>query len=81
MDMGSVFKRLLDRWKIIAAKIAAFQTKVILSILYFFVMGPIAVIAYLFRSDFLKKRYSDISSFWIKEREPLNTLEGCQRQF
>ena len=79
--MASIFKKLLDRWKVIANKIAAFQTKVILSLLYFLVLGPTALIAFLFRSDLLKKRHRKTPSFWIKDKEPLNTIEGCQRQF
>lgn len=80
--MASLFKKIKDWWMPIAKKIGQFQTKVILSILYFLVIGPISLIIYLFRRDLLKKRYHKNSSFWIKEsHQPLNTLEGCQRQF
>ena len=79
--MASIFKRFLDRWKVIAPKIAEFQTKVILSLLYFLVVGPTALIAYLFRSDLLKKRHRKAASFWVKSEKSVNTVEGCQRQF
>ncbi len=80
--MASVFKKIKDWWMPIAKKIAEFQTKVILSILYFLVMGPIALIIYLFRGDLLKKRHTKDTSFWKKEpHETINTIERCQRQF
>ncbi len=79
--MSSVLKKLKDWWMPIAKKIGEFQTKVILTILYFFVIGPISLIIYLFRGDLLKKRHKKSTSFWRKELEPVNTLEGCQRQF
>ncbi len=79
--MLSVFKKIKDWWMPIAKKIGEFQTKVILSILYFLVIGPIALIAYLIRADLLKKQHRKNPSFWKKEQEPVNTLEGCQRQF
>ena len=79
--MISVFKRFKDWWMPIAKKIGEFQTKVILSILYFLVMGPISLIAYLIRADLLKKRRHELSSFWTKQQEALNTIEDCQRQF
>lgn len=80
--MLSVFKKIKDWWMPIAKKIGEFQTKVILSLLYFLVIGPISLIAYLIRADLLKKRYKKIPSFWKKDKhQPVNTMEGCQRQF
>lgn len=79
--MISVFKKFKAWWMPVAKKIGEFQTKVILSIIYFLVIGPISLIAYIIRADMLKKRRHDKPSFWIKEQPPLNTLEGCQKQF
>jgi hypothetical protein len=80
--MVSLFKKIKEWWMPIAKKIGQFQTKVVLSILYFLIIGPISLIIYLFRRDLLKKRHRKKSSFWAKEpHQPLNTLEGCQRQF
>ncbi|MGE5304040.1 MAG: hypothetical protein ACM3TN_12055 [Alphaproteobacteria bacterium] len=39
-----MIKRLWERWKIVAKKIGDFQARVILSILYFIVIGPFALI-------------------------------------
>lgn len=79
--MSSVLKRFKDWWMPLAKKIGEFQTKVILSILYFFIIGPMSLIAYLIRADLLKKRRHKRPSFWNKHQEALSTLEDCQRQF
>jgi len=80
--MVSFFKKIKAWWMPIAKKIDKIQATVVLSILYFLVMGPISLLIYLFRGDLLKKRHRKKSSFWVKEtHEPRNTLEGCQRQF
>ncbi|MFQ5646326.1 MAG: hypothetical protein ACE5GM_05295 [bacterium] len=76
------FKKIWDGWKKIAEKIAVVQTKIILTVLYIAVIGPIAVLTRIFLSDPLGKRKpKKTESFWQDIVIANDTLESCQRQF
>jgi hypothetical protein len=67
--MKAFFRNLLERWKVIAAKIAIVQTTIILFIIYFGIFGIMALLIFITRQDLLDKRLAPAKSFW-KEREP-----------
>jgi hypothetical protein len=73
-------KRLWYKWKELATKIAVFQSKVILTVFYFILLGPVAIIAKL-GSDPLKLKNTSSSTRW-EEREEENFLpETLKKQF
>jgi hypothetical protein len=49
-------RRLLDGWLVIAGHFGEVQTLVLLGLIYSLVIGPAAVVARAFGSDFLSKR-------------------------
>ena len=67
--MKSFFKGLLEKWKTVAAKIAAVQTTIILFILYFGVFSIMSLLILITRKDLLDKRLVPVRSYW-KNREP-----------
>ncbi len=79
--MKKFLKTLLDYWKLFAKKLAAVQTVLILSIIYFLGVGIVALFLKLFRKDLLSKRLLNCPTFWVdKEKEKL-TIERARQQF
>jgi hypothetical protein len=73
-------KTLWFKWKKLSTKIAVFQSKILLTVLYFILLTPVAIISKL-TSDPLKLRYTEASSWWEdKEKEELSG-ETLKRQF
>jgi hypothetical protein len=62
------FRRALERWKVIAARIALVQTTIILFVIYFGLFSIMALLAFLTRRDLLDKRLVPAESYW-KDRE------------
>lgn len=67
--MKEFFKGLLERWKVIATKIAVVQTTIILFILYFGIFSIMFLLSFIARQDLLDKRLIPVQSFW-KKRDP-----------
>jgi len=66
---------------IFAKKIAIIPTTIILSFLYFVVIGIIAVINFILGKDLLDKKFKTRPTFWRdKELIPAD-FERCKRQF
>ncbi len=72
--------RLWTRWKHFAQKIGDFQARVILTILYYFVLGLAGVFVRLLRDPLHMKRQPQASAWVPKPLEPVN-LETARRQF
>ena len=69
--MKAFFRRLLDGWKIVAAKIAVVQTTIILFVIYFGLFSIMGLLAFLTRRDLLGKRRGPPNSHW-REREAID---------
>ncbi len=67
--MKAFFQRLLEKWKVIATKIAVVQTMIILFILYFGIFSIMFLLSFIARQDLLDKRLIPVESFW-KKRDP-----------
>jgi hypothetical protein len=79
--MKRILRRIAAGWKRIAHKIGVFQTKVLVSLFYFILLGPVSLVLKLLRRDLLGVRDGGRKTFW-HEREPEElTLERCKRQF
>ena len=75
-------QKIFKRWKIIAAKIASFQARVLLSILYIFCIIPVALFIKIVRPDVLQGQSSVIrkNSFWHKRKKIINNKIHAKRQ-
>ena len=74
-------KTLWSGWKRVAAKIAVVQTTIILTLLYVVMIGATALVAFLFRRDFLQKRLKQQSTFWNSLEATTPDIERYQHQF
>ena len=72
--------RLWTRWKRFAQKIGDFQARVILTILYYIVLGLAGVFVRLLRDPLHMKRQPRASAWVPKPLEHVN-LETARRQF
>lgn len=73
-----VLKLVANRWKRLAAKIAAFQSKVILTIFYFTFLLPLGIVFRLFKDELHLKEKP--STFWVKKLKQSETLEEMRNQ-
>ncbi len=83
---GVLIPRLLRPLFIVFTKMAHaigwFNTRVILAMVYYFLLSPIGIIMKLFRRDPLARKVeSNAESYWIKRVEETATKEGLERQF
>lgn len=77
--MSDVLRYLWDGWKIIARKIGHFQTRLVLSLLYFVVLSPVAVLLRIL-GDPLGLRQSIDGAQWRARDFPVRSLEQARRQ-
>jgi len=76
------FLKLLYRyWMKFAKALGKIQAAILLFFIYYLVVGPIAVIAFIFRKDFLDKKFADKETFWGDRSPDAIDLESCKRQF
>ena len=73
-------KSLWYRWKKISFKIAVFQSKILLTVLYFILLTPVAIIAK-FTTDPLKLRDTGASSWWEDRGKEELSVETLKKQF
>jgi len=76
-----LFKNLYKYWMKFAKVLGRVQTVIILFFIYFIGIGVIAIISFIFRKDFLDKRFNGNASFWRDRTAPTPNLENCRRQF
>ncbi len=58
-------KKLWTGWKRIAAKIAHFQSHLLLSVIYLLILAPLGCLFRLFRQDPLNIRAKKADSYWV----------------
>lgn len=73
-------KRVWARWKVIAHAIGNFQARVLLTLFYFVIVPPFALVVKLAK-DPLSLRPPRGESFWIDRPEPDPTAGASRRQF
>ena len=72
--------RLWERWKVLAQRIGDFQARVILTLVYFVILGPMAIVLKLLR-DPLGLKPPAGSSIWVSKPAHEDSLEASRRQF
>lgn len=77
-----LLKKLFQKWKSFALKVSKVQTIIVLSLIYFLVIGPSSLILFLLGKDFLRLRSKSESSFWVeREKSAEKDLKRALRQF
>lgn len=79
--MSTVLKIIYKYWMKFARVLGKVQTTIILFLIYFIGVGTISIIAFIFKRDFLDKKFSDRPSFWRDRTSKIPTLEDSKRQF
>lgn len=80
--MKQFFLKLLNGWKAFGNLLGRIVSTIILFILYFLVIGPIAIIAYIFRRDFLfLKANRRLKTYWNPYTEKEPTIENLIKQW
>jgi hypothetical protein len=74
------WRRLWDRWKLFAHVVGDFQARLILAIIYCFIVSPYAILVRLF-SDPLNIRRPKQTSMWITGGQDEPTIAKARRQF
>jgi len=79
--LRSIGSMVYKGWMAFARALALVNTTIILSIVYFLLIGPSWMVMNLRRKDLLDRRIDAGSSFW-KVKEPIKqTMEQSKRQF
>jgi hypothetical protein len=70
-----------DAWKAYAHRASGYQTRVLLAVVYWVVLGPGALIARLFSARLLDLSPRPGESSWLAREPGEPTLEALRRQF
>ena len=76
---ASVWRRIWERWKVIAHVIGTFQARLILSLLYLVLLPPFALIRRL-SADPLGRRRTAGPTYWRTRPADAPTLDAARRQ-
>ena len=77
----SAIKPIFKRWMIMAAAIGRFQTKLILTVLFYIVITPLGLFFRLLSKNVMDiGNDPDASTYW-KKRVPLQDAAGFEKQF
>ena len=75
-----MLKRIWGVWKRIAFRIGLVQSRLLLTILYFIVVAPFALVVKTFR-DPLNLRCGDPASFFVEKDLHLHMIDDARRQY
>ena len=78
--MRESLRALWEAWKLVAHAIGSFQARVVFSILYVVVLGPVAVVLRLV-ADPLRHRHPPVSNWRARASEAGDPWDGARRQF
>ena len=78
--MTALLRRTWERWKAIAHVIGNFQARLLLTVFYFVVVPPFALIVKALK-DPLRLRPSGGESFWVERPEREGSETSARRQF
>ncbi|HEY6952981.1 MAG TPA: SxtJ family membrane protein [Bacteroidota bacterium] len=77
----NIGSKLYKWWMQFARAIAFVNTRLLLTLFFVLVIGPIALVLKLIRKDFLQRSFDTSTSYW-RVREPSeHTIENASRQF
>jgi hypothetical protein len=73
-------KSLWARWKRFAQKVGDFQARVLLTLIYFLILGPFGLVVSVLRDPLKVKRGSETAT-WVPREAERVSLENAMRQF
>lgn len=76
-----LLKALYKAWMKFAHALGWVNTRIILSLVYFLIFTPIALIFRLIGKDPLERRFEAVDSYWIKREPKEFRQEDYRRQF
>ena len=76
-----IFKAIYRGWMKFAKVLGRIQSAILLFLIYFIGVGFMAILAFIFRKDFLDKKLNDKDSFWAGRLVETPDLENSKRQF
>ena len=79
--LPSSLKILYRLWMAFSLIIGWLVSKIILSIIFFFVFTPISILAKLFRKDFLRIRSIKTKSYWVNRKNENYKKHSAENQF
>jgi len=79
--MKALLRKLLEKWKAIAKKIAVVQTTIILFIIYFGFFSIMFFLTLVTRQDLLDKRLITVKSYWRKKEPHGSQQDQYKHQF
>ena len=80
----AVLKPFYKGWMILAVMMGWVMTRVVLTLVYYFVLTPIAFLGRVFGEEFLQlkiKRSGETTSYWIRRSGPPRDKSDYERQF
>lgn len=81
-DNKSLWRRFMDWWHPIAEKIADFNSRVILAIVYYVAFAPVGLILRVVSDPLrIKKSHQKDGSFWEEHESDNDSVEAWRRQF
>ena len=76
------FGTLVYRWWMKFARVLVFiNTRILLTLVYFLLIGPISLIIRLMGKDYLDRTIKPSESFWKAKEPVVHSLEQSKRQF
>lgn len=75
------FKTLYKAWMKFAHALGWVNTRIILSIVYFLIFTPLALIFRLIGKDPMERRFDEAGSYWVKREAKEFRPEDYRRQF
>lgn len=76
----NIGKWILGKWMVFAHLLGAFNTRLLLMLVYLAVIGPMYLLMRLFRKDFLQRKLRQ-GSYWQAKLPTEASLESLRRQF
>ena len=80
--MKKLLSRIKDGWMLFARALGRVNTIILLTLVYLVIIGPMALLARMFRKDLLqKKKHSMKTTYWLNRATNEPTLERHKFQF
>lgn len=77
----SLARTLLTAWRAYGHRTATYHTELLLSIVYFTVLGPSGLLARLSGKQLLDLSSTPRTSYWLRRKPVDKSLAGMQRQY
>jgi hypothetical protein len=80
-NLKKIGSLLHNGWMAFARALAYVNTRIILTLVFLLIIGPIALVLKLIQKDFLHRRIDSSPSFWLQREPADHTLDQARRQF